>query len=167
VKILHVCSARLTILAMVASLATSVSAQGGGKPATGNPTPGTPQPEPPNLADRITLTGCIQTAPTSGGPPSTTPDDANTPSDSRFVLTNVERRNVTPAGTGGSPLAVNTSSRIYRLDAIDSQLSAFVGTKVEISGEIKRPTSSPPDGSGNNTPTLLVEFVQKISATCP
>src|SRR5262249_20740887 len=158
---------RLTILAMIASLATSVSAQGGGKPATGNPTPGTPQPEPPNLADRITLTGCVEAAPTDGRAPSTSPDDANTPSDSRFVLTNAERRSVTLGGTGGSPLTVvNTSSRTYHLEAIDSQLSTFVGTRDEIAGELKPTTSSPPDGPGNNTPTLLVEFVQKISATC-
>jgi hypothetical protein len=156
----------VAVLAIVASLATSVSAQSGGKPATGNPTPGTPQPEPPNLADRITLTGCVQAAPASGATPRTSPADANTPSDSRFLLTNTERLAVTPPGTEGSPLAVNTSSRIYRLEAIDSQLSAFVGTKVEISGELKRPATSPPDGAGNNTPILLVEFVQKISATC-
>jgi hypothetical protein len=160
------CRKCLMTLAMVSGLTISVSAQGGGKPATGNPTPGTPQPEPPILADRITLTGCVQAAPASGATSRTSPADANTPSDSRFVLTNAERLDVTPPGTGGSPLAVNTSSRIYRLEAIDSQLSAFVGTKVEISGEIKRSPSSLPDGSGNNTPTLLVEFVQRINATC-
>jgi len=33
---------------------------------TGNPTPGTPQPDPPNLADRITLTGCVRWAAPDG-----------------------------------------------------------------------------------------------------
>jgi hypothetical protein len=160
-------SSLLTVLAIVASLTSALAAQGGGKPATGNPTPGTPQPEPRNLADRITLTGCIQAAPARGGTASADAVDPNTPSDSRFVLTNAERRTAVPPGTGGSPLAVNTTSRTYRLEAIDSQLSAFVGTKVEISGEIKRTTSTASDQSSKTTPTLLVEFVQKISATCP
>ena len=54
----------------------------------GNPTPGTAQPDPPNLADRITLTGCVQAAPGR----SASAVDENTPSDTRFILTNAERR---------------------------------------------------------------------------
>jgi hypothetical protein len=154
------------LLVLAAALPVAIEAQSGGKPATGNPTPGTPQPADPNLGDRITLTGCVQAAPNNGGARSADAADANTPSDSRFVLTSAERLNVTPPGTGGSPLAVNTSSRVFRLEAIDSQLSAFVGTKVEISGEVKRPASDQSEGADNNTPTLVVEFVQKINATC-
>ena len=93
---------------LVMSLAAStsiISAQGGGKPMSGgNPTPGTPQPDPPNLSDRITVTGCLQPAPKSAAN-SETPDP-NTPSDARFVLSNAKRVDRLPPGTGGSPLAV-------------------------------------------------------------
>jgi hypothetical protein len=115
----------------------------------------------------VTLTGCIQTtarSQTSGAGQTT---DPNTPSDSRYQLINAERQNNVPAGTGGSPATAKTSSRTYRLEAIDAQLSPFVGTKVEISGEIK-PSSAPASGETRaNDPTLVVEFVQKIAATCP
>jgi hypothetical protein len=148
---------------LVAALTAGATAQGGGKPAKGNPTPGTSQPDPPNLADRITLTGCVRMAPGR----SAAAVDSNTPIDTRFMLTNAERQKAVPAGTGGSATAASVSGRTYRLEAIESQLSAFVGTKVEISGEIKpRPAASRGAGSGSNVPTLQVEFVQKIAAAC-
>jgi hypothetical protein len=94
--------------------------------------------------------------------------DANTPSGARFLLASAEGQKNIPSGTGGSDLAANTSSRTYRLEAIESQLSPFVGTKVEISGEVqRRPASSSPGDAGANVPTLQVEFVQKIAAACP
>ena len=118
-------------------LALLLTGQIGGKLITGgNPTPGTPQPEPPNLADRVTATGCVQLAPAKDGKPAAV--DGNTVTDSRYVLT-----------------AVGDAGKItYRLEAIESQLSPFVGAKVEITGEKK-----PKD-------VLLVEFAQKLSASC-
>ena len=155
------------VIALLALLSAGVDAQlTDGKRRTGSPTPGTTQPDPPNLADRVTLTGCVQTAARSQNS-QTGPTDPNTPSDSRYQLTNAERQDIVPAGTGGSPLTIKASSRTYRLEAIDAQLSPFVGTKVEISGEIK-PASQPASGdTRGNDPTLVVEFVQKIAATCP
>ena len=155
------------LLTVIAACTLGAAAQIGGKPTTGNPTPGTEQPAPPNLADRVTLIGCLGLAPKSGGGQSAEATDANTPSDSRFLLTNAERQDRVPPGTGGSTLAAGASSRTYRLEGIDSQFSPFAGTKVEISGEIKPPSSSTPgDGAGDNVSTLLVEFVQKIAPTC-
>ena len=151
----------LIAVAALAVLTAGAAAQGGGKPARGNPTPGTPQPDPPNPADRITLTGCVQAAP--GGSNSI---DKTTPSDTRFILTNAGRRGVTPPGTGDSDAAASASAPTYRLEAIESQLSPFVGAKVEISGEVKaRPAGSRGEGS-TRTPTIRVEFVQKIAAAC-
>ena len=114
-----------------------LTGQIGGKPINGgNPTPGTPQPEPPNIADRVTATGCVQLASKKDGKPAAV--DGNTVIDSRYVLT-----------------AVGDAGKItYRLKAIESQLSPFVGAKVEITGEKK-----PKD-------VLLVEFVQKLAPTC-
>jgi hypothetical protein len=155
------------VIVLIGLLTVSASAQLlEGKRRTTSPTPGTTQPDPPNLADRVTLTGCVQTAKRSQNN-QTAPIDPNTPSGSRYVLTNAERQNIVPSGTGGSPLTTKTTSRTYRLEAIDTLLSPFVGTKVEISGEIKLPPQAGPGEAGANDPILLVEFVQKMAATCP
>src|SRR5262245_56996831 len=67
-------------------LAILLAAQIGGKPVNGgNPTPGTPQPDPPNVAERITATGCVQLAKDA---PKVA--DGNTVMDTRYVLTNAE-----------------------------------------------------------------------------
>jgi hypothetical protein len=154
-------TARACICAVGAAglLTVGAAAQIGGKPVTGNPTPGTEQPAPPNLADRVTLTGCLQFA--SKGAASS--DDGNTVVDSRFELTSAERQNNVPADTGGSPLASAAGGSRYRLAAIESQLSPFVGMKVEVSGEIVPRTA---ESSPAVTPTLQVEFVQKLAPTC-
>lgn len=157
---------KLMALALVLAATVGVAAQGGGKPTTGNPTPGTAQPPAPNLADRITLTGCLRAAPEKPGGVASEAADPNTPSDARHVLTNAAREKRVPVGTGESELAAGPSSLTYRLDAIDSQLSPFVGTKVEISGEVL-PPSGAAGTSASDGPTLHVEFVQKIAATCP
>jgi hypothetical protein len=151
-------------VAALAVLTAGAAAQGGGKPARGNPTPGTPQPDPPNPADRINLTGCVQAAPGR----SNSAIDKNTPSATRFILTNAGRRGITPPGTGGSDAAASASAPAYRLEAIESQLSPFVGARVEISGEVKpRPAGLRGQESGTSIPTIQVEFVQKIAAACP
>jgi hypothetical protein len=146
-----------TLLAFVAAATIVVTTQSGGKPISGgNPTPGTAQPDPPNLADRITLTGCLEPAPKSdavSGP------DSNTPVDSRYVLTGAQRVNRLPPGTGGSEVAKKANSRSYRLEGLESQFSPFVNTKVEVSGEVKPPPA-------NGVPTLLVEFIQKLESRC-
>ena len=144
-------------------LAASAAAQIGGKPIVGgNPTPGTPQPDPPNLADRVTVTGCLQLSSRSAATTSGAVD-GNAVIDSRFALADAERQTNLPAETGGSPLTATETSRTYRLAAIESQLSPFVGTKVEISGEIlPRAAASPPGAP----PTVQVEFVQRLGASC-
>ena len=86
--------------------------------------------------------------------------DANTPVDTRYVLTSAQRIDRQPPGTGGSELAKKTTSASYRLEGIESQFSPFVNTKVEISGEVK------PLSGGGAPPTLLVEFVQKLEPRC-
>jgi hypothetical protein len=151
------------VSALAVAAVCAVSAQVGGTPVRGgNPTPGTPQPEPPNLADRITLSGCLQLAPGRSG--RGTPPDANDPSDARFVLTGAARVARVPPGTGGSEVTAGPIARTHRLEGLDSQFSPFVDTKVEISGEIKmRPAGA---GADLGVPTLLVEFVQKLAPRC-
>jgi hypothetical protein len=126
----------------------------------GNPTPGTAQPDPPNLSDRITLSGCLQRA--KGANAATA--DANTPSDGRFMLSGAARVDKVPAGTGGSELAKKAAGGTYRLEGIDSIFSPFVGAKVEISGEVKAGAAN--QAGGATTPTLTAEFVRKIATRC-
>jgi len=111
-------------------------------PKTGNPTPGTPQPEPPNLADRITVSGCLQMAKGAGAAPASA---ATMPASDRFVLT--------AARKDGAAAPAST----YRLEALESQLTPFVNARVELTGEVKGPADSP---------ALLVEFVRKTAAKC-
>jgi hypothetical protein len=153
--------AGITALVIASTLVSG--AQVGGKPATGNPTPGTAQPQPPNLNDRITLTGCLRPAPKDATAAASEPQDDNTPTDTRFVLINAERSSKVPPDTGSSALAA-AASGTYRLEGLDSQFSPFVNAKVEISGEISPPASQP--AGTNNTPILLVEFVRRIASTC-
>jgi hypothetical protein len=149
------------LIAIVFTVSAGTAAQIGGAPKTGNPTPGTPQPQPPNLADRVTLVGCVQHASQDGTGGEKVSQD--TVSDSRYVLTNSARRKAVPIGTGGSKLTARPASRTYRLSAIESQLSPFVGGKVEVSGELKRRTQ----GEAASPPVLQVEFVQRLASSCP
>ncbi|HKE83814.1 MAG TPA: hypothetical protein VKB50_08675 [Vicinamibacterales bacterium] len=151
-----------SVVALIVVSTLGAAAQVGGKLVVGgNPTPGTEQPAPPALSDRVALTGCLRAAPKSAG--ATETPDPNVPSGSRFVLIGATRVDRLPPGTGGSELATATSSPTYRLEGLESQFSPFVNAKVEISGEIKPPTSEAP---ASNPPTLSVEFVQKLASTC-
>ena len=149
------------VVLVVGALTTlGLSAQGTGR-LTGNPTPGTQQPDPPNLADRITLTGCVRWA-APDGRGSIPTQELNTLSTSTFVLSNAARVARVPPGTGTSDAAKKSAGQTYRLSALNSALVPFVGARVEISGEIDdRP---PPDGAAQ-TPILNVGFVQRLGKT--
>jgi len=141
----------------------SLAAQGTGR-LTGNPTPGTPQPDPPTLADRITVTGCVRWA-TANGRGSVPTDELNVLSDSKFLLGNAAREERVPPGTGTSDAAKQSRSQMYRLSALNSALLAFVGSRVEISGEVE---DRPPGDGGSQAPIVKVGFVQRLpKTTCP
>ena len=123
-------------------------------PKTGNPTPGTPQPAPPNLADRITVVGCLQLAPGAGAAPASA---ATVPADNRYVLSGAKKDPRVPPDTGTSSEAGAASAASYRLEALESQLSPLVNARVEVSGEIKASAAGP---------VVLVEFVQKLAVKC-
>lgn len=152
------------LIAIAIASGVVAGAQGGGKSVSGgNPTPGTAQPDPPNLSDRITVSGCLRPAPKQSATGEA--QDANTPSDSRFMLANAKRVDRLPPDTGGSPLAAKANGSSYRLEGLDSQFSPFVNVMVEVSGEVKPfPVDKPTAGGG--APTLLVEFIQKINNHC-
>lgn len=149
-RIVRSAAVAAALAALVAGGAVAAAAQVGGKPVIGgNPTPGTTQPEPPNVANRIGLTGCLQSVPNAA--PAA---DDNTPASSRFVLTGAAR---TARAAGQPGPAISTT---YRLEGLDSLFSPFAGTRVEISGEPRESKTS------GDPPTLVVEFVQKTASTC-
>jgi len=152
------------VVLVVGALTTlGLSAQGTGR-LTGNPTPGTQQPDPPNLADRITLTGCVRWA-APDGRGSVPAQELNTPSTSTFVLTNAAGVTRVPPGTGTSESASKPAARTYRLSALNSALVPFAGARVEISGEID---DRPPRDGAALPPILNVGFVQRLGKTpCP
>jgi hypothetical protein len=150
------------VILMVSALTTlGVSAQGTGR-LTGNPTPGTPQPDPPNLSDRITLTGCVRWAAPDGRGSVPPAQELNTLSSSTFVLTNAARVTRVPPGTGTSDAAKKSAGQMYRLSALNSALIPFVGARVEISGEID---DRPPNDGAAAAPILNVGFVQRLGKT--
>lgn len=125
-------------------------------PKTGNPTPGTPQPEPPNVADCITVSGCLQLAAGVGQAPASA---ATTPASNRFVLNDAKKDGRVPPNTGTSAAAAAASASSYRLEALESQLSPLVNMRIELSGEVKASAETPPGP--------LVEFVRKLATKCP
>jgi hypothetical protein len=154
-------SCHVGVILVAGALTTlGLSAQGTGR-LTGNPTPGTPQPDPPNLADRITLTGCVRWA-APDGRGSVPSQELNTPSSSTFVLTNAARVTRVPPGTGTSDSAKKPASQTYRLSALNSALVPFAGARVEISGETN---DRPPLDGAAQTPILNVGFVQRLGRT--
>ena len=118
----------------------------------GNPTPGVEQPAPPVIADRITVTGCVARV-------GAAPTDPNSYSEDRFAMTNVKKQDKGPSGAGRSAAATAPIATQYRLAGIDTLLAPFAGKRVELSGEIINPATG-------TAPTLRVEFVQKLAATC-
>ena len=153
----------LHVVTTVCISGVSLAAQGTGR-LTGNPTPGTPQPDPPRLADRITVTGCVRWAAANGRGAVPT-DELNAPSDSKFLLVNAAPEARVPPGTGTSAAAKQPVSQMYRLSALNSALVPFVGSRVEISGEVE---DRPPGDGGSQAPMLRVGFVQRLpKTTCP
>jgi len=126
----------------------------------GNPTPGTEQPDMPKLADRIALTGCVTRV---EGVPATF--DANTPSDTRYLLSSAKRASRLPPGAGTSPAAAATTLDRYRLAGIEGAISPFAGARVEISGQVEAPSAEAAKLTPE-LPVLRVEFVRKLAATC-
>jgi hypothetical protein len=122
---------------------------------TGNPTPGTAQPDPPNIADRITVSGCLKLAPGAGAAPASA---TTVPASNRYVLTDAKKDGRVPPDTGTSTAAAAAAAATYRLEALESQLSPLVNARIELSGELKSPAEAPP--------VLLVEFARKVAAKC-
>jgi hypothetical protein len=150
-------------------------------PATQQPRTGADTQQPPTgsaqsaarsaaKADSITVEGCIQRSASASATAGAAGTAGSASSDSGFILASAMK----PAGTSGS--SASSSAPIassYRLDADASKLTPHVGHKVEISGTVQPAASSSSSASGSASsasasaaPTLKVDNVKMIAATC-
>jgi hypothetical protein len=106
-------------------------------------------------ADSITVEGCIQKG-AAGTTTGTTGTTGSSPS--AFMLVSAMKPATSKETT---PIASS-----YRLDAVDSKLSPHVGHKVEISGTVDQPSGSGSASGATAPPTLKVDNVKMIAATC-
>ena len=138
------------------------------QPRTGADTASPPTAAPAQSAQRsaakaetITVEGCIQrsAASATAGAAGTS---GSARSDSGFILASAMK----PAGTSGSAASSTPIASSYRLDAAESKLSPHVGHKVEISGTVEPSPSSAASAGAPAPPTLKVDNVRMIAATC-
>lgn len=152
-------------------------------------TPQTPQTPPPQTSaasseGKVTVTGCLKTAPpdapssTAATPPAS---GANAPGDAKFLLTDATS---TPAAATDSsaaptqapqtatPSAAQTGST-YRLIANPSALTPHVGKKLALTGTIETssaaastPSASPASSPDSAMLALRVESGKIIADTC-
>jgi hypothetical protein len=126
-----------------------------------------PSAQPPSsqsLAKTMTLTGCLQRAQPAPGGTSAAAGSMQP----KFVLASISPSPSSAAGTSGTS---GTASE-YRLDYDEAKLTPHVGHKVEITGTVVPMSSTPPSAasapsSTSNAPTLKVDNVKMIAATCP
>jgi len=129
-----------------------------------------------SASKNITVTGCLQKAPsgatgTTGSSTSSTSSRSSSMTDAKFVLTSASAG---ATGTSGTTSSTAVASE-YRLDADDAKLTPHVGHKVEITGTVDQTTSAtspsqPPTASASsaaNSPKLKVDSVKMVAATCP
>ena len=128
-----------------------------------------PSSQPPQSmsAKAITVTGCLQRA--QQAPTGTTGTAGAAPSAAatKFALTNAAMSTTGTAGATNPPSTAVASE--YRLDYDDAKLTPHVGHKVEITGMVEPPKSptQPPAASAANAPTLKVDSIKMVAATCP
>lgn len=113
---------------------------------------------------QVTLSGCIEKAPTEAGASAATATPA-------FILANAA-----PAASGSASDTVGTSGGAkpaakYRLDADAAKLTPHVGHKVEITGTVEEMSSAatPPSSATTSSaagPKLKVDSVKMVAASC-
>ncbi len=135
----------LVAIALTAT-ATIAAQQPPGPPSAQQP----PAASAPSSSDKVVVTGCIQRGIQS--PVGTTGAAGAAADASKFILTKA------------SPASDATATpKTYRLDADDSQLTAHVGHKVEVTGSID---AKPAPGDAAAPSKLKVASVKMIAASC-
>ena len=130
------------------------------------PTRQQPPPAARQAPEKVTISGCIQNAPAAAA--GATASAATAP---KFVLA---KGKMVSGAAGGS--AVGTSGATateYRLDGEEKTISPHLNHQVEITGTVQRSSASATGaanaapGSAAAGPTLKVDSVKMIAATCP
>ena len=132
------------------------------------PTRQQPAPAARQAPEKVTISGCIQNAPAAGA--DATASAAAAP---KFVL--AKGKMVSGAAGGAAVGTSGTTAAVaeYRLDGEDKTLSPHLNHQVEITGTVQRSSASATGaanaapGSAAAGPTLKVDSVKMIAATCP
>lgn len=121
------------------------------------------QPRPrAQAASKVTISGCIQNAPTASATPGGAAPAAGGPA-AKFVLANAKA--ATDAGAVGTAGAAVTATR-YQLDGEEKTISTHLNHQVEITGTVQPAGAGAAAGAAAAGPMLKVESVKMIAAKC-
>ena len=151
---------------LAASFVATVGLSAQQAPPTSTPAgPGAAQQPAPSAqasgqSKAITLSGCIQAAPASAATAGGAASTANAP---KFVLAAKPA-----AGAAGGAVGTSGTAMRYTLDGEEKTISPHLNHQVEITGTVQPSSASaaPAAGGAAASPTLKVESVKMVSATC-
>jgi hypothetical protein len=136
-------------------------------PASPPAAPGSPQQPAPSAqasgqSKTVTLSGCIQNAPAASASATAAGASASASSAPKFVLS------TKGGGAAGAGAAVGTSGTAmrYQLDGEEKAISPHLNHQVEITGTVQPAGASAASGATAAGPTLKVDSVKMVSATC-
>src|SRR5688572_23967918 len=155
---------------IAASFVATVGLSAQQAPPTSPPAaPGSPQQPAPSAqaqgqAKTVTVSGCIQNAPAASATATAAGASASASAAPKFVLSTKGGA----AGAGGAGAAVGTSGTAmrYQLDGDDKSISPHLNHQVEITGTVQPAGASAAAGATGAGPTLKVDSVKMVSATC-
>ena len=130
-------------------------------PASPPAAPGSPQQPAPSAqasgqSKTVTLSGCIQNAPAPAGAAASA---ATAP---KFVLSTKGGG----AAGAGAPVGTSGTAMRYQLDGEEKSISPHLNHQVEITGTVQPAGASAAAGAAAAGPTLKVDSVKMVSATC-
>src|SRR5262245_17089722 len=129
-------------------------------PATQGEQPRPRAPGGAQAASKVTISGCIQNAPTASATPGGAAPAASS-SAAKFVLANAKAAEGADAvGTAGS------AATRYQLDGEEKTISPHVNHQVEITGTVQPAGAGAAAGAAGAGPMLKVESVKMIAAKC-
>jgi hypothetical protein len=127
--------------------------------------PSTQRPTAPSgaqAASKVTISGCIQNAPTASATPGGATPSAGGAA-AKFVLANAKA--ATGAGAVGTAGAAATATR-YQLEGEEKTISPHVNHQVEITGTVQPAGAGAAAGAAAAGPMLKVESVKMIANKC-
>jgi hypothetical protein len=116
----------------------------------------------------VTLSGCIQNAPGASASGSAAGASASASAAPKFVL--ATKSAASGAAGGGAAVGTSGSAMRYQLDGDDKSISPHLNHEVEITGTVQPSAGGGAAGAGGGAsasgPTLKVESVKMVAATC-